>query len=69
MVAFKLPMDLYQMYMKEAHHDAPLREEGKLTDAADFLRSQAEQSGGALIEDEGFQDIRRGQNARSSAFT
>lgn len=30
MVAAKLPNKLYQMYMKEAHHDAPGREENKL---------------------------------------
>jgi hypothetical protein len=44
MLAFKLPISLYEKYMKEAHHDAPLREEEKLTDTADFLEHQARAS-------------------------
>lgn len=64
MVAFKLPMPLYLRFMQEAHHDAPMREEGKLADTADFLRDQAERSGGQLIEEEGMSDLRRGQSVR-----
>lgn len=41
MVAFKLPLHLYEMYMKEAHHTQPLYEEQKLTDALDAVREQA----------------------------
>jgi hypothetical protein len=41
MVAFKLPLGLYQMYMREAHHDQPLLEEQKLTDAIDAVTEQA----------------------------
>ena len=44
MLAFKLPLSLYEKYMREAHHDAPLREEEKLTDTADFLEQQAKSS-------------------------
>jgi hypothetical protein len=32
MLAFKLPETLYQRFMQEAHHDAPLREENKLAE-------------------------------------
>lgn len=63
MVAFKLPMRLYQAYMKEAHFDAPNREAGKLTDTADFLREQANRDGGKLIEGDGLQDLRRTSSA------
>ena len=66
MLAFKLPMNLYQMYMKEAHHDAPLREEDKLEDVANMLRDQARSTGGALIEEEGSADIRK--SARAPVF-
>ena len=59
MLAFKLPVSLYQMYMKEAHHDAPLREEDKLADVADMLREQAALSGSVLIEGDGNADIRQ----------
>ncbi len=64
MLAFKLPMSLYHRFMNENHHDAPMREEGKLADTADFLREQAERSGGKLIEEEGMAEIRQGQSAR-----
>lgn len=67
MLAFKLPLSLYEKFMKEAHYDAPNREEGKLTDTADFLRDQAERSGATLIEGEGFSDLRRSQ-ARPRSF-
>lgn len=40
MVAFKLPLHLYQMYMKEAHHDAPLQEEQKLDAALELMQEE-----------------------------
>ena len=64
MLAFKLPMELYELYMQEAHHDAPNREENKLADTAEMLRDQAERSGGKLIEGNGLVDLRSGQPAR-----
>lgn len=63
MLAFKLPMSLYEKFMKEAHHDAPLREEGKLTDVASFLEQQAKSSGGALIQGEGNREIGQDRDA------
>lgn len=59
MLAFKLPLDLYYMYMKEAHHDAPLREEEKLEDVANMLRDQAASYGATLYEGDGNADIRQ----------
>jgi hypothetical protein len=58
MVAFKLPMRLYQAFMQEAHFHAPNREAEKLTAMADTLRDQAEQLGGKLIEGDGYQALR-----------
>lgn len=58
MLAFKLPMKLYQAFMEEAHHNAPNREQGKLTDTADFLRQQAEAKGAKLEEGDGMADLR-----------
>ena len=63
MVAFKLPMSLYQAYMKEARYTAPIREEGKLKETAEFLREQATRDGGALIESEGFRELQQTQPA------
>ncbi len=43
MIAFKLPMNLYEAYMREAHHNQPLSEERKLTAAIDVIREEAAQ--------------------------
>lgn len=45
MVAFKLPMHLYEMYMREAHHDRPLSEEQMLMPDPDRFRELAGQAG------------------------
>jgi len=57
MLAFKLPISLYEKYMKEAHHDAPLREEEKLTDTADFLEQQARSSKSRITQGDGNLEI------------
>lgn len=41
MVAFKLPMHLYEAYMREVHHEQPLAEEEKLTAVIDVIREEA----------------------------
>ena len=64
MLAFKLPMNLYLMYMREAHHDAPLREEEKLTDTADFMREQAQASKSNLMIGEGNSEMGQRREAR-----
>jgi len=64
MLAFKLPMSLYQKYMREAHHDAPLREEEKLTDTAEFLEQQAKASKSRILVEEGTAEI--GQRREAS---
>jgi hypothetical protein len=60
MLAFKLPMNLYERYMREAHHDAPNREAEKLTDTAEFLEQQARSSKSRLDVGDGNREI--GQN-------
>lgn len=50
MVAFKLPLDLYQSYMEENHHYAPAREDEKLTDAAIQAREALQRKTGKLPE-------------------
>lgn len=59
MLAFKLPMSLYERYMREAHHDAPTRELEKLTDTAEFLKQQADSTGSHIYEGDGMSDLRR----------
>ena len=41
MIAFKLPMNLYEAYMREAHHTQPLLEEQKLSSVIDVIREEA----------------------------
>jgi hypothetical protein len=64
MLAFKLPISLYEKYMKEAHHDAPLREEEKLTDTADFLEEQARSSKSRITMGDGNMEIGQQREAQ-----
>ena len=41
MVAFKLPLHLYESYMREAHHNQPLEEEQKLNRAREDAEAAA----------------------------
>jgi hypothetical protein len=58
MLAFKLPMSLYQRFMKEAHHDAPLREENKLAETAQMIKEQLKSMGSTIEEGDGMTDLR-----------
>jgi hypothetical protein len=64
MLAFKLPMSLYEKFMREAHHDAPNREEEKLTDTADFMAQQARGSNSQIVEGDGMGDLREKRKAQ-----
>jgi hypothetical protein len=64
MLAFKLPISLYEKYMKEAHHDAPLREEEKLSDTAEFLEQQARTSKSRLTMGDGTMEIGQQREAQ-----
>lgn len=68
MLAFKLPMSLYEKFMQEAHHNAPLREETKLDEAAQLMREQAERAGARLIEGDGMEEL-RSNTLRAGLFT
>lgn len=57
MIACKLPERLWQAYMREAHHEAPLRDEQRIRDAVEAMEEQAKSSKGALIMDEGFAEL------------
>lgn len=69
MLAFKLPMSLYEKFMNEAHHAAPLREEDKLAEVADIMREQAARAGGSLIEGDGMQELRGEYHPRHGIFS
>lgn len=63
MVAFKLPLSLYERFMQEAHHDAPGREEESLVVATDKLKQELESNGASVIEGNGLAELRRGRPA------
>lgn len=50
MVAFKLPLDVYNQYMQENHHYAPAREDEKLTDSAQQAKEALQRSTGRDVE-------------------
>ena len=59
MLAYKLPVNLYQAFMKEAHHDAPQRYALSIASQVDALKEQAARDGGDLMEGDGMNDLRR----------
>lgn len=59
MLAFKLPLRLYQAFMEEAHFNAPAREDEKLVAMTEAMQEQAERAGGRLIEGDGMADLRK----------
>lgn len=59
MLAFKLPMSLYEKFMREAHHDAPQREEDKLKETAEFMEAQARSSKSRITLGDGSAEIGR----------
>lgn len=64
MLAFKLPMSLYERFMQEAHHDAPLREEEKLSDTAEFMEQQARASKSRIDMGDGMSGLAENRQAR-----
>lgn len=64
MLAFKLPQSLYLKFMEEAHHNAPLREEEKLSETAAFMEQQARASGSNLAMGDGTSELGKSRQAR-----
>lgn len=64
MLAFKLPERLWEAYMNDAHHAAPLREEERIKEAVEQMQEQARESKAALISDEGFEELHRSSPLR-----
>lgn len=59
MVAFKLPLTLYQAFMQEAHHNEPARQVEAIDAQIDALKGQAERDGGKIVEGDGMEELRR----------
>jgi hypothetical protein len=69
MLAAKLPMSLYQRFMEQAHHIAPMGEDEKLTAMTDNLHEEAERAGAKLIEGDGIKALRESPRAGIFADT
>jgi hypothetical protein len=50
MIAAKIPLRLYKMYMTEAHHNAPMQEEAKLRSATEMIAEEAAEKSGKRPE-------------------
>lgn len=57
MVAAKIPLSLYKMYMTESHHVQPLQEEEKLRAVIDVIKGEAQAKGADIIEEEGMAQL------------
>jgi hypothetical protein len=58
MIAAKIPDRLYYRVMREMHHDAPLREEEKVTSDMDSMEARARGSKSRMIEEDGMSSLR-----------
>ncbi len=68
MLAFKLPLRLYEAYMREAHHTQPLYEESKLDDAlreAEEMASQFSKRSISFEAEDGQADLGEAPDAPS----
>lgn len=57
MVAAKIKLDTYNLYMKEAHHTQPLQEEEKLRAQTRALQDEAQERGTIIEEGDGTANI------------
>lgn len=57
MIAYKIPLRLYNAYMRHVHHELPLQEEGKLRAKIDELKEQSASAGARLDEGDGMAEL------------
>lgn len=69
LVAAKLPLSLYEAYMQEVHHKAPLSEEEKIRTATEAMVQEAERQGARLIPDEGTEELLTQRDPVRGVFT
>ncbi len=60
MLAAKLPLDLYEMYMTEAHHNAPNAEEDKLRSVIETIQQSARGVKAEVLVEEGSAELGKG---------
>jgi hypothetical protein len=57
LLAYKIPTNLYMMYMEEAHHNQPFQEEQKLKNVLDLIKREAEERGANVEAGEGNEEL------------
>lgn len=60
MLAFKLPLHLYETYMRISHHDQPLEEEGSIVSEAEKYQDQLDSGVGQVTMEEGTAALGKG---------
>jgi hypothetical protein len=60
MLAFKLPLHLYETYMTISHHDQPLEEEGAIVSEVQKHQSQLDSGVGQILMEEGTAALGKG---------
>jgi hypothetical protein len=66
MLAAKLPLELYEMYMREAHHEAPNREEEKIADTLTQIQESARGVKAEVLVEKGSAEF--GKNSAAPRF-
>lgn len=66
MIAAKLPMHLYEMFLTEAHHKLPQDEEDKLRATLEVIEQEARSKGAKVLAGEGNREL--GQGPRLPKF-
>lgn len=59
LIAAKIPLELYEVYMTEVHHTQPLAEEGKLRSVIETIEQQANAKKARLDIEEGTRELGR----------
>ncbi len=61
MLAAKMPLRLYHLYMKDAHHDQPMQNAQGIYDAIEGMSEAAKERRGKLEVDPGFDNLKADQ--------
>lgn len=72
MIAFKLPLNLYEAYMRHNHHEQPLAEEGKLASIEEVIEQAARVNRRAKVsveQEEGMEELGVDRHIRPDQFS
>ena len=64
MLAFKLPLQLYERFMYENHYKQPLEKEMSIVNGVDNMKEMMRSQGASVSEENGMQEIRKNRGLR-----